>query len=98
MEIIQKPRNDGKTTELIKKSAENFSYIVCHDHQEAHRISEQARLMELNIPFPITFNEFLQGQFSGRGINSFLIDNADWLLNSLAKGVEIKCITLTKEA
>ena len=34
MQVIQKARGQGKTTELIKKAAKSFSYIVCPSKRE----------------------------------------------------------------
>jgi len=97
MKIINKPRCTGKTTELIKIASEENSYIVCRHEHEARRIAEQAESMGLNINFPITFNDFIQHRFFEGGINSFLIDCADGLLQGLAGNVPIKAITTTEE-
>jgi len=94
MEIIYKPRQLGKTTEIIKLSAKNGGYIVCMSHSEAERVFQQARTMKLNIPFPITFHEFITGEYYGKGIKSFLIDNAEILLQQISR-VPIEAISFT---
>jgi len=94
MKIIIKPRGMGKTTELIKQSSKEWKYIVCHSHKEATRIQEQARRINVEIPLPITYQEFLEKQYYGKGIKGFIIDNADMLLQSLSP-VKIDIITLT---
>lgn len=91
------PRRMGKTTRLIEHSKDHNGYIVCMTSQEAHRIFKQAQDMGLKINFPITFDEFLAGDFCGKNISSFVIDNADYLIQRLARGVEVKYISLTKE-
>jgi len=87
-------RQSGKTTECIRRCADLGGYIVCHNHNEAIRISEQAKKMGLNIPFPITYSEFVNGEFYSSGVKSLHIDNADLLfemwLHDKSKGCEIK--------
>lgn len=93
MKIIAKPRRMGKTTEIIKRAAKDFGYIVCLSHAECHRIAKQAKELTLDIPFPLTFDEYIGGHFHGKGIKSFHIDNADWLLSIFSKGVPIETVT-----
>lgn len=95
MQIILGRRGSGKTTKLIKLSAETQSYIVCRSQDEAARISSIATEMKLNIPFPLTYSEFIQKQFYARGIKGFLIDNAEALLQSMAGSVPVNGITMT---
>jgi len=94
METLIIPRGKGKTTELIKKSAESGDYIVCDRLHEANRIQVKAQSMGLQIPLPITYNEFLKKGYYGKGISGFLIDNADMFLQSLSK-VPINSITVS---
>jgi len=96
MKIIIRPRRMGKTTELIKQSGKEWKYIVCHSHQEAIRIQEQARRINIKIPLPITYQEFLAKEYYGKRIKGFLIDNIDFLLQYISI-VKIDTITLTKE-
>jgi hypothetical protein len=84
----------GKTTELIRLSAETGGYIVCLNMDEASRIQFQSQEMGLKIPFPITFDEFKSHQYYGRGIKGFLIDNADMLLKSMSS-VPVLAITMS---
>lgn len=88
------PRGKGKTTKLIKKSAETGDYIVCHSLDEANRIQAEAQEMGLQIPLPITYNEFLKKLYYGKVISGFLIDNADVFLQSLSN-VPINSITVS---
>lgn len=97
MEIIQRPRQSGKTTELIKKASVDSLYIVCMSQQEADRIATQARKMGLYIPYPITFQEFKTGLYYPRRINGFVIDNIDLLMAYFAKGIPVKAATIVEE-
>jgi len=94
MEKIILERGQGKTTSLIKRSSESGEYIVCSTLDEASRISAEARSMGLDIPFPISYGEFISGQYSSRNINGFLVDNADQLIKVISR-VPITAITIT---
>ena len=96
MKTIAGGRQTGKTMELIKLSAEGWYYIVCHSRQEAHRVYGKAIEMGLDIPLPITYDEFLGRQYHSRGVRGFLIDNADMLLSRLSS-VPIIAFTATVE-
>ncbi len=87
MKVLLGKRRSGRTTELIKKSAVDRFYIVCHSQKECSRVFEEAKKMKLSIPFPITFDE-LRKKLTGPGVRGVHIDNADLLLEQLA-GVEI---------
>ncbi len=98
MQIISRKRRMGKTTELIRMSAETFAYIVVPTKNDASKVSQMAREMGLDIPFPLSFDEFIRGQYYGKNIKGFLIDNADMLLQYMSKGVAIKAISLNDNA
>lgn len=83
----------GKTKQLIEMSSKDWLYIVCMDDKEVERISSFANELGLDIPFPITFNEFKNSFYYGKHIKGFLIDNADMLLKTLTR-VPIKAITM----
>jgi len=93
MRKIIKGRGDGKTTDLIHLSHETGDYIVCRSQEECSRISAIAREQKLDIPFPITYTEFLNGRY-GMRISGFLIDNSDDFLQSISK-VPVKAVTMT---
>ena len=95
MNIIYKKRNTGKTTELIKISAETGYYIVCARQELANYIQCDAIKLGYKIPLPITYDEFLQHKYNSHGIKGFLIDDAELLLERISKTVPIHTITLT---
>ena len=84
MEIILGARQTGKTTVLIKRSAETKESIVVYDKQATLRISRMADDLGLSIPFPLTYSEFVNHEYRGRGIYGVLIDNADRFLRFLS--------------
>lgn len=94
MRIISRPRGAGKTTDLIKRSAASWLYIVTFNHQEACRIRDQAEKMGLNIPFPLTIDEWINGEYDGHGVKGLLLDNAEKLLQYISR-VPIEAITMT---
>jgi hypothetical protein len=93
--VITLPRNKGKTTELVKLAAEKWLYIVSIDRRSVENTAKIARELGLDIPFPITFEEFMQGRFHPSGIRGFLIDDVDMLLEYQARGVPIHAVTIT---
>lgn len=99
MDLIYKPRMSGKTTELIQRAAKDWLYIVCLNRREVERVAEEASRMGQDIPFPITFKEFVRGEFSSKHgrIKGFLIDNVDVMLAHAARGVPVVAVTMTLE-
>ena len=93
MKIICGERRSGKSTELIKRCANEGGYIVCFDRRTAYQLVQAAKDMELNIPLPITYDEFKKGQYYAPGIPMFHIDDVDMFLQSLTP-VKIATITL----
>lgn len=88
-------KGEGKTDELIKLSAKNGGYIVCRSMTLSEGILYRAKQLGLRIPMPITYEEFINKRYLGRGIKSFLIDDVDVLLQYMTK-VTISAITLTE--
>ena len=49
-----------------------------------------------NIPFPLTFEQFLSGHYYRQGIEKVYVDNVDMLVNYIST-VPVAAITLTSE-
>lgn len=96
MKLIIKERGMGKTTDLIRLSAETGQYILVADFNRARNVADMARKMGLNIPYPVTVCEGLKEGFRGTFIRSILIDDADIVLQMVFH-VGVTAITLTKE-
>ena len=96
MEIIVKKRGTGRTLELIKKSNKTGGYIVCMSQKESERILSHSQELGLNIPMPITYEEFINKRYHSKGIKNFLIDNVEDLLQTLTD-VKIDAITLAEQ-
>lgn len=94
MKKIYKEPRTGKTTELIKMCANLGGYIVCRDKIAAEQTAKMAKDLNFNIPYPMTFDELLSGKYHAKGVRRVYIDNADLLLQKLAKGIEVEAITM----
>ena len=97
MNILIGKRQYGKTTHLIRRSADEWVYILTFDHTRASEIFNMAKNMNLDIPYPVTLHEYLKHGFKGSSItrNGILIDDADEILQMIFAGVPIKCITVS---
>ena len=56
-DVIVGPRQNGKTTELIRLSAARDEYIIVPTLDMAQVVAKQARAMGLRIPYPVAFCE-----------------------------------------
>lgn len=93
--VLAKGRCIGKTSDLIRKCAEdNYSLIVCPTRRMCEAVHEQAKEMDLSIPMPITFKEFVNGQFRGKHIDKFYIDELQMSLDNFAHGVPIDTVVI----
>jgi hypothetical protein len=102
MDILHAQRGKGKTSYLIERSAYTGEVIVCIGSYNRDHICELAIKNGLDIPYPITYEEFLGKSESeiGRDLeNGVIIDEIDLLLKraSAFKNIEIGAATLTHE-
>lgn len=85
MKIIYGNGQSGKTSYLIQESIEYNYTIVCHDVREKHRImSLSESLYGRRLPPPITYQDYLRGNYYGISTNGFLIDNINLFLESFS--------------
>lgn len=90
MKKIIKNRGDGKTTDLVKLSAEKQIPIIVHTNGNINYIKNIARELGLNIPNPIHISSL---DFEkGMSFNEVLVDEADLVLQEL---LSFKINTLT---
>ena len=105
MNIISLPRGQGKTTQLIKMSAETGIPILTISKQSAILIFDRAKELNLNIPFVliidnktiIKFNNSCTGlPFTNiKDIKEILIDELDIVLKELL-GCNVNTATITE--
>lgn len=94
MYVISLPRRMGKTTILVRKSAENVIPIICATQQHKKAVERCAKEMKLVIPQPFTVFDILRGVHKGMGYREFYIDELDTFLFILLGG-EVKLATYT---
>lgn len=95
MNLIIGGRGSGKTTYLIEESSKTGYYIIVRDKRVASQVFNMALKMKKNIPFPITYEEFIREQYYGKRIDGFLLDDVLSFLQSLSGRVPIYCGTFT---
>ena len=95
-EIIIRPRQGGKTTELIRRARETGGYIVCTDQRRARQIADHARKMGLTIPFPLTAREWIRRGYHPPGVSGLLFDDLDRIIQGLSV-VPVLAATWTAE-
>lgn len=88
----------GKTYKAIKWAADHDAYIVVFGMVEAKRVADEAKRRKLKIPFPITFDELLEGHKVMGTQRSLVFDNVDMLLRHLANGRKVVGFTATASA
>ncbi len=64
--IIADGRGTGKTTRLIRQSAATGFYIVTNSQRSASLVVRMAKKLNLDIPFPLTYDEFMRRKYSSR--------------------------------
>lgn len=95
MKKIIKPRQTGKTTELIEISEETGIYILTANRNRAECVFDMALEQHKNIPFPVTLWEYQQTGFRGSFINHILIDDAEAVLQEMFRTIQIDALTMT---
>lgn len=80
MELIERSRGQGKTTELIYRSAREGIPIIAPSMMMAEHIKDAAFEMGLDIPEPTSINKIVN-----RGVKpgKYLIDELELCLNQL---------------
>lgn len=98
MQIVLKPSSSGKTTDLIKLCAESTQgYIVCPLRKDCDRVFAQAKEMGLKIPFPLSWDEFIKGQYYPSGIGQVFIDDLDRCI-ALSSMVKIAAVSMNEDS
>lgn len=82
--FIIKPRGTGKSTDLLKISHDTGKCLLVANRIIAENHMENARRLNLQIPYPITVHEFLNHGVS-RTVKEegLLIDDVDMVLRHL---------------
>lgn len=98
MKAVVRSAGSGKTDELIRLCARQGGYIVVRQG-DVDRVVRRAKELKLQIPFPVSFEEFSGGRFHGGSVSPLWIDNADMLLAQMTqhRGAELGGWSATSE-
>ena len=85
MNIIISERQYGKTTNLVKRSAETGAIIVVPNHVMGTHVEVVAHELGLKIPRPITVTEYIRRlAFGGMGrTQKYLVDELQMVLEAM---------------
>lgn len=98
MRLLHDKPNEGKTTKLILIAhALPGTYVVVPERRDATRLFHYAIKMGTPIPFPITYEDYLFGRFSTRGIQGFVFDDVDRFLAQASRGVNMVAASWTTD-
>lgn len=89
MKIYNLPRGSGKTTRMLYISEYTGYPILCRNNTQKKYVTELARQNSVRIPDPITIDKM-----RGRRHTSYLIDDAEYLLQELLRMVVDPDITI----
>jgi hypothetical protein len=100
IKVICGARRTGKTTALIKESAETGAIIICRSHQHISFIKSLARDLNLKIPTCVLIQDIASGVARGKFPHGqpALIDDVEFFLGEYfydKAGFEIKTIGIT---
>lgn len=97
IKTIIKPRQGGKTTDLLKMSAETGYPIVAKNREDGRSMKKRAKELGLCIPEPVTINQVMK-----RDVNIYadhvLIDDAEYFINQIVMklaGYQVAGLTMT---
>lgn len=101
MKIFNLKRGGGKTTRLIYASELHNAPIICMNQLDRNYIIRQAREYGVNIPEPITVQEFVNTK-RGTGVDKVLVDESMYVMENMlscvmGRKIEILAATLTTD-
>lgn len=105
IEIIARPKQGGKTTELMRRMEEDTDLVLVsltqahayHAFQAMAQKRREAGQAPLAIDRFVSLNQVLSRRLRGRSTTArYLVDNLDLVLPSLF-GAEIEAVTITSE-
>jgi hypothetical protein len=95
MKIINKPRQMGKTTNLIKLCASVNGLLIVPNLSQKNIVIKMAHNLGLN---PIILSVHEIDKYPAYNPKFVFIDNADEILQHLIGGYHISAISITKKA
>ena len=96
--LIIASRGTGKTELLINEcSKHKYAIIVCPNARMCDYTYKMAADMGIKIPKPITFNDFVKGNFDSAHIDNFFFDELQLSLSNMSGGVPIDTVVIGSE-
>lgn len=96
--LIIADRQTGKTRKLIEQChKDRYSIIVCPTMAMCSSVFKEAQDLGMLIPYPITFYDFVKGNWRGRFIDKFYFDELQMSLEKVAKGNCIGTVVIGAE-
>jgi hypothetical protein len=96
-DIIAGKRRTGKSTELIRRAANDGGFIITENDQSRRLLMKMAHEFGYNIQRPVTYYEFINEHHRGLKMPCVHIDDGERLLQYAATGVHVATITITEE-
>lgn len=91
-EIIMGGRRSGRTTELIKRSAETGAIIVVRDNLRGRHVQDLAKELDYDIPQVLTVSDLkLLSSIDKKGL---LVDDIDAIIAQLFHYYPIEAVTM----
>jgi len=90
MKVIVRPRQCGKTTELLEYAAFYGYTILTHKHADCKRLLDLAHDMGLDIPEPISVTTYPDCACS-KVFKGIIIDNADLIMKHFLRDILPSC-------
>lgn len=94
--IIVEGRRSGKTTKAIKQSGRTWKYILVPNRAMAKLIFNQAMEMGVDIPYPITIDEWARGGVDSRVKREGVIVDEGLMMLEQMLGTHIHMITMSE--
>lgn len=94
--IIVDEKGTGKTTKAIKESAKTGKYIITLNRHMVMHTFNMAKEMGLNIPFPITIDEWMRGEVSHTIRRQGVIVDEGLILLETLLVAKVDMVTITK--
>lgn len=100
MKLFNLPRAGGKSMRMIYASEFNNVPILCVNEVSKEHLLYLSRIYKVNIPEPITVNQFITGRYKNKGYcDKILVDEAISVLQTIIKanGIEMIGCTMSDE-
>lgn len=94
--LIVEGRRSGKTTKAILESAKTGIPILVPHREMARHIQQQARDAGVDIPYPVTLEEWSKARFRGTDAKPGLIIDEGLILLEKILGAHVHMITVSE--